>query len=390
MMAERRAWVVVWVAFATFCVLVLSVVRFAIDYVSTADIDLSARVEASRGDVEVRRPGGPTALWNPADSEVPVGTTLGARRGASIRLRFFDGSRLTAQNDARVELARMDVGRFINRQTLVVKQTAGPARYETGGEVQVSVPHGLVRLNGGDATVWVEDNQTRVLVYQGEVRLESGGSSLLIPAGKRGVLAADRRPQGPDDRAQDLLVNGDFAKREEGWDRIDKQEGPKDVDGERIWRTGPSVAGVPLPALRIVRDSVANAHGETGLVQMLDKNVSGFRRLFLEAWVRVDYASLSGGGQVGSEYPLILHLEYEGPQPNSRPDWVRGFFTENPENRPVRNAEQVPAGQWVFYRSPNLMEQDEASRPFLLRRLEVVGQGHSYDSQVAGIQLVGD
>jgi hypothetical protein len=33
-------------------------------------------------------------------------------------------------------------------------------------------------------------------------------------------------------------------------------------------------------------------HGETGLKQKLDRDVSGFRHLWLRAWARVDYADL--------------------------------------------------------------------------------------------------
>ncbi len=388
--AERRAWFVLWLTFATFGVLVLSTVRFVTDYVNSADIDLSARVETNRDYVEVQRPGGPVALWTSVDRELPVGTVLAAQRSGSLRVRFFDDSRMTVAYGARVELARMDVGRFIKRQTIAVRQDAGPVRYETVGEVLVSVPHGVVRLGAGDATVWVEGGQTRVLVYAGEARLESGGSSLLIPLGKRGVLTADGRLQGPDDRAEDLLANGDFARRGEGWEQIDMQSG-RDVLGERQWLAGALVQGVPVPGvLRLVRESVNQTHGETGLSQPLDMDVSGFRSLYVEALVRIDRASLSGGGQLGSEYPMILRLQYEALPQNSRPDWTVGFYYANPDDLPVRNAELIGQGEWYRFRSNNLFDQEEARRPFRLLRFEVMAQGHTYDSQVAAVRLIGD
>jgi hypothetical protein len=388
-LAAQRAWAVLWLAFATFCIVLVSTAKFVGDYVRTAEIALTARVEASRGRVYFQAPAGPKALLTPADRDLGVGTAVEADRAGTAVVRLFDGSRVAVLPEARVELARMEVGRFINRQTLALRQPAGPVRYETNGEAEVQVPNGVVRLRRGDVTVWVEEQRTRVLVYDGEARLEAEGSSLPVQAGQRGELTGDRKLvlKG---RPEQLLENGTFARRAEGWEAIDDQNGPRDVDGERHFVQGPVDEGAPLPALRIVRDSVNLAHGETGVRQPLDVIVAGYRKLFLEAWVRVDRASLSGGGQLGFEYPMMLVVQYEGPQEGSRPNWVHGFYTDNPEDRPVRNAEQVPAGKWVPYRVDLLDQEDEARRPYRLLELQVMGQGHSYDAQVADVRLIGD
>ena len=55
--AERRAWLVIWVAFATFCALVFAAFKFAIDYVTTAEVNQPASVVASRGQVAYSLPG---------------------------------------------------------------------------------------------------------------------------------------------------------------------------------------------------------------------------------------------------------------------------------------------------------------------------------------------
>ena len=56
-LAERRAWLVLWLAFATFCALVFAGVKFAVDYVSTAQIDQGAQITASRGQPVFTLPG---------------------------------------------------------------------------------------------------------------------------------------------------------------------------------------------------------------------------------------------------------------------------------------------------------------------------------------------
>ncbi len=383
---------ILWTAFATFGVLAFASIRLATDYWTTASIDLTAHADQAQGIVQVKRPGQGEALWSTADRELPVGTWLTTQRAGTLHLTFFENSQMTLLSDSRVELASMNVGRFItSRSSLQINQSDGPVRYQTAGEIDVRVPNGLVRVGPGNATVWVDGQGTNVLVYGGTAQLEAAGSSVAVPAGSRASLSAERRLVGPEPRARNLLVNGDFTRGEAGWEPDDLQVAPKDVNGERRATTA-TIAGVQVPALRIIRESVKQQHGETRLRQQMNLDVSGYRSLYVDAWVRVDGASLPGGGQLGSEYPMMLRLQYEGPQEGSQPDWLVGFFAQQPDGWPLpeKIAQQVPAGQWFHFRSPNLMDQEMSRRPFTLRRFEVMGQGHSYDAQVADMHIVGD
>ena len=391
-MAERRAWLILWLAFATFLVLVGSAVKFISEYVSTAEIDVPAQVESSRGHVFVQRPAGTTELLSVP--RLAQGTVVTAERdseGASASLRLFDQTRVTVQTGAIVELSRMQVGRFINQHDVLLTQTAGQARYETAAAADVSVPNGTVHLGPrADASVWIDGQQTRVLVYEGEARLESNNVSGIVAKDQQASIFADRRIGEPQPRATPLLANGDFSQHDDGWQKHDKPDNSQlDVPGQRFWVSGPDEAGHPLTALQIKRTSVRLEHGETGLIRPLNVNVEGFRHLWLQAWVRVDSASLSGGGQLGSEYPMMLIVHYEGPEQNSRPDWTHGFYIANDESRPVRDAEEWPAGTWKQYRV-DLMDTDASRLPYRLLDLAVMGQGHSYDARIADVQLVGE
>src|ERR1700737_3948377 len=72
--AERRAWLILWVAFATFCALVFAVAKFAVDYVSSAEVDQGAQVTASLGYVFVNLPGSAERTVLGARSDLGVGT----------------------------------------------------------------------------------------------------------------------------------------------------------------------------------------------------------------------------------------------------------------------------------------------------------------------------
>ncbi|MBI2756312.1 MAG: hypothetical protein HYX52_06355 [Chloroflexi bacterium] len=389
--AARRAWLTLWVAFGTLCVLLGVAVQVAYQYVTHSDVDRTARADNIRGEVYAQIADGPQVRLSTADRSLPVGAVVESTRGASGRIQLFESSSATVLSEGRLQLVRMDVGRFINRSTVILRQDQGSVRYEPASDIVVELAGGRATVRKGDSTIWIQpDGTARVLVYDGEVSLE-GASALpvTVRAGQRADLRPDRQISSPVARAMSLFDNGDFARQADGWETIDVQNGPPDTDGERYFVPGPTVDGQPLSALRILRNSIALSHGETGLRRPLDVDVSGFRSLYVEALIRVDSASLSGGGQVGSEYPMMLRVQYEGVREGTRPDWLVGFFYANPENRPVRNAVEVPQGEWVTYRV-NLMDQNEERKPFRVLSFEVMGQGHSYDARVAAVRLVGD
>lgn len=394
--AERRAWLVLCLAFATFCALTFSVAKVVVDYVSTAQVDQSALVTGRRGLVFVVPPGSADQSLIGERSELGVGTVVALDRSttSSTELQLFDGSTLKLQSGSTVELTRMEIGRFIKQQAVVLTQTDGAVRYASFGPVEVDLPNGTLQLAPhGDYTVWLDGDEAQVLVYGGEAHLQAGTQSLAVAAGQRGKVDAKGAVWGPYERSVSLIPEGNFAQHDEGWQAHDKVNGEQDVIGVRQWVSGPdAILGYPTTALRVYRESVKQQHGETGLIHKLDADVSGFRHLWLRAWVRVDYADLSGGGQLGYEYPMMFQVQIESPVVNNRADWVIGFYYANPERLPVpeKTAERVPQGQWQQYQI-DLMNTDEPSRrPYRVLGLQVMGQGHSYDARVANIELVGD
>lgn len=380
------------VAFATFCALVFAAVKFSIEYVSTAQVDQAAAVTASRGQVVLSLPGSAEKTLLGNRTSVGVGTVLSLDRTTSADLQFFDDSSIKLLGGATVELTRMEVGRFINQHSLVLTQTSGPIRYATSSSpMEVVVPKGVVQLRAhGDYTIWLDGDTTRVLVYAGEARVSSaaGGSAVLVGEGRRAEVDAQGRVGGPADRHMPLLQNSDFSQRDANWQTWDEPNSPLDRNGQRFWVTGPEDGSV---ALRVVRQSVKGEHGETGLVQRLNQDVSGFRHLWLKAMVRLDYADLSGGGTLGSEYPMMLQLRYEGPVEGSRNPWVVGLYYSNNDNRKVPEGVGVlwPQGEWKEY-SVDLMDTDPSNVPYRLIEFAAMGQGHSYDARIADISLVGD
>ena len=392
-LAERRAWLILWVAFATFCALVFAAVKFGVDYVSSAQIDQGAQITASRGQPVFTLPGTTDKTLLGARTELGVGTILSLDRSSpsSADVQLFDDSRIKVLGGASVELTRMEVGRFINQHSVVLTQSSGPIRYATGGPIEVLVPSGLVQLGAhGDYTIWIDGETTRVLVYGGEARVSASGAAVTVAEGRQAEIDAQHQVHPPTARQTPLLTNADFAQHDQNWEPLDVLNTKLDVNGSRFWVPGP--ADIPQStALRVVRESLKSEHGETVLFQKLDRDVSYFRHLYLQAMVRVDYADLSGGGTLNSEYPMMMRLKYEGPVEGTRPDWTVGFYYSNQDGRTVPDwlGKLWPQGEWQPYQV-DLMQAEPSSVPYRLLEFAVMGQGHSYDARIANISLIGD
>src|SRR5919202_1592407 len=184
-----------------------------------------------------------------------------------------------------------------------------------------------------------------------------------VGEGRMAMIDAERQVyQGP--RQVPLLANADFSQHDQNWEPLDVPNSSLDVNGTRSWVPAPAELGVQGSALRVARDSAKGEHGETGLIQKLNRDVSGFRHLWLTALVRVDYADLSGGGTLGSEYPMMLSMKYEGPQEGTQPGWAVGFYYSNPDNRRVPEwlGQLWPQGEWQRYQV-DLMGTEPSSVP---------------------------
>ncbi|MGE3271125.1 MAG: hypothetical protein AB7P40_20410, partial [Chloroflexota bacterium] len=114
--------------------------------------------------------------------------------------------------------------------------------------------------------------------------------------------------------------------------------------------------------------------------------VSAYRTIAVTGWVKVNEASQSGGGYLGSEYPVMIRISYVD-EKGGRPGWTHGFYFSNPEMRPTENGEIIAQGEWY----PFLARlTDLPDRPILLRSIEVLSAGHDFDAVVADIRIIAE
>ena len=125
-------------------------------------------------------------------------------------------------------------------------------------------------------------------------------------------------------------------------------------------------------------------HCETGIRQKIDKDISDSASLKLQLDVRLIYQSLSGGGFQGSEYPIMVRLDYKDPWGNDQ-FWVHGFYYQNEDNNPTQYGEQIPRYVWYPYETGNLLEILADTRPTRIKQIHIYASGHEYQSMISEV-----
>ncbi len=392
---EILAWAIITTSFLVFAGLVVLLWKGVPAYLSRATLEHEARVEVFAGTVEVQEPG--STRWEVIGPNrvLREGDTLHATDNAKALVTFFDSSTVRLYPTASITLEKMRSSRFGKRFTYI-------RLAQQSGRVRVGVAHldasasiqFLVYGGGGRAIFWEEgsystevmrDGTFSVTARMGRGDVIADGQLVGIGGGERAAVV-EGRPVGPEPAAQDLVANGSFSALgtnglPRGWLVFDRNEGKESVVG----------------SVSIQRDGDVNRavfgrrggtyHGEDGLHQEINADVSDFDSLILSADVRIDYQKLPGGGFVGSEYPLILRVTYLD-STNAQWEWYHGFYIQNELGYPAQTGEQIAPGEFRQY-SQNLFSTGYP-RPARILSMDVFASGWDYESQVKNVRLVGE
>ncbi|MCB0223685.1 MAG: hypothetical protein KDI02_08350, partial [Anaerolineae bacterium] len=127
----------------------------------------------------------------------------------------------------------------------------------------------------------------------------------------------------------------------------------------------------------------------------VNKDVRDFQSLRVFAEVRLLDQTLPGGGQLGSEFPIMLNVAYRDAEGNER-DWFHGFYYEPPPenyilyNQPDNSSERIARFIWYPYESVNLLTTLGPTKPVYIRSIRIYASGWIYDSMVANISLLAE
>jgi hypothetical protein len=401
---ERLAWTVLLIAFGTFCALVMGIPLGVRSYVLNAMDAETTSLTSVHG----------TVLAYPRNAGVPVpvtdGTTIKAEEGTRITtdaasqaiLTFFNDSILTLYGDTSVVLRYSRSPRFssskqadlISVELETGRVRAAPSlRTEMGAvkslRFEVIAGDAVAVLGEGSYSVEVRGEETQVTTRLGLAQLTVGDSTMVLATGERGVSQNSQPPTGPLPAEQNLLTNGDFSRPLQGVWELYQVQPPSSA----VTTTLRNVATGIQTALQLQSTGEDNLHSEIGIIQRIDKSVLDFESLRVQLDVRLNQQSLPGGGTLGSEFPLMVHLAYDDAEGNDR-DWYYGFYYVPGAadwilyDTPYNSSRRIVRNVWYPFESLNLLDSLGTAKPVYLKFIRVYSSGWLYDAYVTNVTLL--
>jgi hypothetical protein len=409
---ERTAWTVLLGAFATFVLLLATVLFGGRWWLQNSSVSQNVTMAVTgTGTVLVTRPGRSAPEANLSD--IPVGSEVRTETNAQASLTFLTADGHTVLATVRVfgatvvQVVQADSPRYstgVAPHRIDLRVTSGRLQATVGVDVPRQVqlkidsdpgattvldePGGNVSIDAADPTI------TNVTVRDGQATVSAQGSDVLLSKDQRAQVRQLSAPVGPLPAEQNLVKDGDFAVPFDSiWQvdqqRVDPNEDPgtaqvETVDGRRT--------------VHINRGGINWAH--VGLTQDINRDVQGLTALRLNLDIRIDNQDLHNCGQFGTECPLMVKITYIDVGGGLR-EWLQGFYLFYDPN--LRNGLPYcgtcaiqykhlvwPYSEWHTYSSDDLLRifASNGAPAATIKSLTIYGEGHTFESLFTDVQLL--
>lgn len=407
---QRLAWAILLSSFFTCCAVGVGVPLAIRSILLYATASPPAHLEVLSGTILLQEPGASEPIGVTSARPVPEGSIISTDSTSLGLLTFVkdeEGERAlgTAQlyNDTTLQIieSRTPRFRFSNQpDRLTLKLERGLARVvsiegeKPGTRLEVRLPYGYAYLTEGSFSFIISNEETQVTTRAGQAQVVAEETQVTLMEGERTVIRLGKAPTLPVPAPQNLIVNGDFAESlASSWQTEhteNVQPGRTAIAGQVERR---EVAG--RRAVTFLRQTGDGIHSETGIRQVVDRDVRDFEMLALRLDVRLVDQSLEGAGSLSSEFPLMVRLDYTDIYGKDQ-FWVHGFyFKEISSQRPwiIIGGEKIPQAAWWAYDSGNLLELFQQLVPPLppqarINAITIYASGHDYESMVSEVELI--
>ena len=413
---EKLAWTVLIVAFAAFCVLIVSIPLAGYTLLANSEARLPVRAELTGGTVLIDRPQTslPEALITTA-VDLPENTRIETASGSQTLVTFslpqstdaLASLQLFGETTAQLALFRTPQFNISDRNNRInIDLLRGRARldmYELADRskpttITLSTAHAeIVLVQPGSYSVEVTENQTQVFVRNGEATVSSSAGSLLVEAGQRTTVMAGQAPSAAESGDRNLLQNGDFSSSlSAGWTIFKNRAIPEASDGE--------ITVIDFRGRRALHFARFDDNwAELGVRQEINRDLRDLQSLRLQMTIWLVEQSLYTCGSLGSECPVMVRLEYTDIT-GVRRELLQGFYYRLPpphlsDTVPTRcvtcpppNNEhlRISRGVWFIYESPELLAliRQAGYQPARLNAITIYASGHRFESYVAEVALL--
>jgi hypothetical protein len=395
---ERLAWTVLLLAFTVFCVLAVSIPLGVRWYLLDAMTAETTAVTSVRGTVlaETRKANLPIPITDGSTTEVDEMTRITTDGTSQAILTFFNDSTLTLYGETSVRIHQTRTSRFsLGRRpdTVVVELERGRVRAASASRsdlmFDIQSPEALISLGDGSFSIEVNEDGTQVIARLGQAQLIAANEMVRLATGERSMVYPGETPSAPLPAEQNLLLNGDFSVPLEGVWEVYQVEPPSGAVA-----TGVQVTEVGNRRILEIRSEGQDTlHSEIGIVQEVNKSVQDFDSIHINIDVSLEQQSLPGGGTLGSEFPIMIHMAYKDSDGNDR-DWYHGFYyTPPPEDwllfdSPDNSSERIARFLWYPYESVNLLDSLGTNKPVYIKYIRIYASGWIYHARISDVALL--
>ena len=262
---------------------------------------------------------------------------------------------------------------------------------------QVFTPQALVKFSEGSSSVEANNQETQVIVREGQaVVAVSNESEVKLGQAERVIVPSGGSPLGVPPERNLLAGHSDFREP------IGRIWTAYTVEPQIAGESPGEVTNATIEGRQVVDFSrFGEGWAETGIRQDLNRDIRDFRSLQLRIVLRVLQQNVPVCGTQGTECPVMVRIEYVDADGGTR-SWQQGFYylsdpnvppnpprclTCNPRNDYI----SVIPGIWYSYDSPDLISvlTNVGPAPVLLKSISIYASGHTYQSQVAEVELLG-
>lgn len=314
-------------------------------------------------------------------------------------LIFSDESSLTMYSETTIILRETRVPRFglsPNPTKILIEVQKGRIRATSSLSrvalyFDITTPQAHIELSEGSFSIEVGEVETQITTRLGQAMIIADGQQVTLKQGERVLVGDGTSLSPPLPAAQNLLTDSNFSPTVLG---LGKSWVPYQDDLTDVVTTTTEVVTFQDRSVLLLRSEGAdNVHTEVGVIQQVNEDVRDFQSLRIFAEVRLVRQSLPGGGQRGSEFPIMLRLDYKDADNNDR-SWYHGFYyAPKPENYILYNqtdnsSERIARFIWYPYESENLLTTLGPAKPVFIKSVRIYASGWLYEAMVANISLL--
>ncbi|MSQ27645.1 MAG: hypothetical protein EXR51_05860 [Dehalococcoidia bacterium] len=381
-------WMVLWIAFGVFLLSAAGAAFVAHRWVTTSMEGRPVDLMVINGTVSLYSARLQQWVSVVADARLREGDRIRTDPNSQAFVTLFDHSTVRVFPGSELEVVTSASGRF------------SPAQWR----IDLQLNQGTAHLGVAPAFEW--ERAFTIRLGQARALLEEGGYTLTAEGGKSGLRVGDvggasviasgaefhvrsgqrmdfdkRGATGPIAEREELIRNGDFGHGIEGWQ-------PGSTAGFREGQDLPGSLSLSVEDGRVqARFHRAGSRGtfyETYLFQEVGRDVGHYAELVLSLDFRLVNQSLSGGGYLGTEYPLLVRVNYRTALGDGTA--LYGFYYQNDANNWTDQAIGVEQNAWIHYSAPvNLMALNP--RPQRILSIQAGASGWDYESVVTNISL---